>query len=66
MTQINQNQKRTVVILAKLLKRTGYIAKTIEIEIKTPSIGGLATNVALNAVENEIPNKNILVKKNRL
>ena len=53
-------------ILAKLLKRTGYIAKTTEIEIKTPSIGGLATNVALNAVENEIPNKNILVKKNRL
>ena len=35
-------------------------------EGKIPSIGGLATNAALTAVENKIPNIRGLVKKNRL
>ena len=35
-------------------------------ESKIPSISGLATNAALTAVENKIPNITNLVKKNRL
>ena len=37
-----------------------------EIEGKTPSIGDLATNSALTAVEKKVPDVNGLFKKNRL
>ena len=38
-------------------------AKVSEIESKTPNITGLATNSALTAVENKIPDVSSLVKK---
>ena len=41
-------------MLVVLLKKTDYNAKITEIERKIPSISGLATNVALTAVENKI------------
>ena len=44
-------------------KKTYYNAKIIEIEKKIPSISGLATNSALTAVENKIPDVNSLVQK---
>ena len=48
-------------------KATDYSTKTTEIQGEIPSISGLATNSALTAVENKIPNINSLVeKKNRL
>ena len=63
-TQINQIWKRKFLILVKLLKKkTYYNAKIIEIEKKIPSISGLATNTALTAVENKIPDVNSLVQK---
>ena len=46
-----------------LLKKTDYNTKITEIKGKIPSISGLATNAALTAVENKIPNFNSLVKK---
>ena len=48
---------------SSLVKKTDYSSKIIEIEGKTPSISGLATNSALTAVENKIPNVSSLVKK---
>ena len=43
--------------------KTNYNAKITEIESKWPSITGLATASALNAIENKIPNVIDLVKK---
>ena len=48
------------------LKKTDYNTKIIEIEGKIQSTSGLATNAALSAAENKIPNISSLVKKNRL
>ena len=48
-----------------LLKKD-YNAKISETERKISSISGLATNSALTAVENKMPNVSNLVKKNRL
>ena len=45
------------------VKKTDYSSKTIEIRNKISSISGLATNLALTAVENKIPNVSSLVKK---
>ena len=45
-----------------MFKKTDYNAKLTEIENKTPSISGLATNSALTAVENKIPDVSSLVK----
>ena len=45
------------------LKKTDFNAKGIEIEGKIRSISGLATNSALTAVENKIPDVSSLVKK---
>ena len=42
---------------------TDFNAKVAEIEGKIPSISGLATNSALTAVENKIPDVSSLVKK---
>ena len=46
-----------------LAKRTNLNAKITEIQVKIPSITGLATNSALTAVENKIPNVSNFVKK---
>ena len=45
-----------------LLKKTDYNTKITEIKGKIPSISGFATNAALTAVENKIPNINNLVQ----
>ena len=47
-------QKKECFILVDLLKKTDYNAKITEIEIKIPSISGLATSAALTAVKNKI------------
>ena len=56
-------QTKKFLILVDLLKKADYNAKIIEIEGKIPRISGLATNAALTAVENEIPDVSNLVKK---
>ena len=60
MMQINQSQKRKFLILVGQLKRQ---VKISEIESRIPSISGLATNAALTAVENNIPDVSSLVEK---
>ena len=62
MIQINQKQKKKILILVVLLKRQITIPKSLKQRI-IPSISGLATNAALTVVENKIPNINSLVKK---
>ena len=56
-------QTRKFLILVNLLKITDYNAKVTEIENKIPSISGLATTSALNAVENKKPDVSNIVKK---
>ena len=46
-----------------LAKKTDLNAKITKIENKIPSITGLATNLALTAVENKIPDVSSLVKE---
>ena len=46
-----------------LLKKTDLNAKITEIESKIPSVSGLATNSALTAVKNKIPDVSNLVNK---
>ena len=46
-----------------MVKKADFNAKDTEIENKIPSISGLATNSALAAVENKIPDVSSLVKK---
>ena len=46
-----------------LVKKTDCNTKSTEIEKKIPSISGLATNSALTALEDKIPNVSNLVKK---
>ena len=48
---------------SRLVEKLNYNAKITEMEIKTASISGLATNTTLTAVENKIPNISSLVKK---
>ena len=50
-------------MLVALLKKTDFSAKVAEIKGKIPSISGLATNSALTAVENKMPDVSSLVKK---
>ena len=50
-------------MLVAWLKKRDFIAKVTEIKGKIPSISRLATNSALTAVENEIPDVSSLVKK---
>ena len=50
-------------MLVVWLKKTDFDSKIKEVESKIPSISGLATNSALTAVENKIPDVSILVKK---
>ena len=52
-----------VAVISDLAKKTDLNAKITEIEGKIPSITGLATNSALTAVENKIPDVISLVKK---
>ena len=49
-----------------LVKKTDYNAEISETESEIPSISGLATNSALNAVENKILHVESLAKKKRL
>ena len=46
-----------------LVKKTNYNVKNTEIEVKIPSITGLAATAALTAVENKIPDVSNLAKK---
>ena len=50
-------------ILVDLLKKTDYNTKMTETEVKIPSVTGLATASALNAVDNKIPDVSNLGKK---
>ena len=50
-------------MLLVCLKKTDFNAKVTEIESKIPSYSGLATSLALAAVENEISDVSSLVKK---
>ena len=50
-------------ILAEFLKKTDYNFKIKDIEDKIPSITNLATNGALSAFDNKIPDVNTFVKK---
>ena len=52
-----------VAVISDLAKKTDLNAKITEIEGKIPTITGLATNSALTAVENKIPDVISLVKK---
>ena len=47
-----------------LVEKLNHNAKVTEMENKTASISGLATNTALTAVESKIPNISSLVKNN--
>ena len=47
--------------VSDLAKKTDFNAKVTEIEGKIPSISGLATNTALTAVENKIPDVSSIV-----
>ena len=46
-----------------LVKKADFNAKITEIESKTPSFSGLATNASLTGVEEKMPNVSSLVKK---
>ena len=48
-----------------LVKTTDYSSKITEIEGQIPSISDLATNSALNAIGNKIPNVSGLLKKKK-
>ena len=63
MIQTKKSSKNNIPDTSGLVKKkTDYNAKITEIKGKIPSISGLATNAALTAVENEIPNINSLVQ----
>ena len=49
--------------ISGLVKKTDYNAKMTEIEVKIPSVTGLAIITALTAVKNKIPNVSNLVNK---
>ena len=51
--------------ISGLVKKTDYNAKITEIEEKIPSITGLATTSALNAVEHKISDASNLAKKKK-
>ena len=52
---MNWLKKLMPLILAEFLKKTDYNSKIKDIEDKIPSITNLATNGALSAVDNKIP-----------
>ena len=56
-------QIKNILDTSDLAKKTDLNAKITEIEGKIPSTTGLATNSALTAVENKIPDVSSLVKK---
>ena len=49
-----------------MVKKTDFNSKISEIEGKIPSISGLATNSALTAVENGIPDVSSFLKKTKI
>ena len=46
-----------------MVRKTNFIAKVTEIESKIPSITNLATDLALPAAQNKIPDVSSLVTK---
>ena len=62
MVRIKKELENKIPDSSGLVKNTDYNAKITEIESKTPSISGLATNSA-STVENKIPNTSSLVRK---
>ena len=56
-------QKKRFLMQVHLLQKKDCGFKVSELENKMPSISGLATNSALTAVENKIPDVRSLVKK---
>ena len=46
-----------------MVKKSDFDTKVSEIERKTPSITGLATNSELTAIDNKMPDVNGLIKK---
>ena len=65
MTQINQNQKITFLILVISLKRL-VNTKITDLENKICDVGDLATKTALTTVGNKIPNVSGLATKTEL
>ena len=61
--QIKQSQRKKLLILVILLKKSDYNAKVIETEGKIPSISGLVTTSALSAGENQIPSATNQLRK---
>ena len=55
--------KKKILILVVLLKKTNCNSKITELENKIPDISSLATKTALTATKNKIPSANNLVKK---
>ena len=60
---MNWLKKLMPLILAEFLKKTDYNSKIKDIEDNIPSITNLATNGALSAFDNKIPDVNTFVKK---
>ena len=55
--------KLSNVVTNEVVKKTDYNAKTTEIENIIPNINNLATETALNTIENKILDTSNLVKK---
>ena len=61
--------KKHLILVDLLIKKTDYNAKVTEIKGKIPSITGLATTAAVNAIKNKIPiisnqvTKNVIMQK---
>ena len=55
--------EKKILDASKLVKKSDYNDKIIELENKIPSISGLVTTSALTAVGNKISNVSSLVKK---
>ena len=62
--KISKVEKKYLILVAWLKKKTtDFNTKVTEIEYEIPSITGLAINSELTAVENKIPDVNVLIKK---
>ena len=61
--QIKQSQKNKIPDTSRLVEKSDYNVKIIELENKIPIISGLFTTSALIAVEKKITGVSNLVKK---
>ena len=62
-TDKNELQKKFLVLVVLLKKKTDYNTIIIEIDGKIQSVTGFTTNFALTAIENKIPNISSLYRK---